>query len=119
MDQPVPKVTAADVERIVRRDFPAERYDEVMGVLRRYGTVDYEREPDRVRLAILKLAGGDFSRLEAETQGAKSDYRDTLLAAEYPLCAKKMFHAWSDAERQEVYARDWEQYRKWLERPDR
>jgi len=55
--QPTPTVTAADVERIVRRDFPAERTAEVLAMLDEYGTEEWQRETHRVRLAALKLAG--------------------------------------------------------------
>jgi hypothetical protein len=52
--QPHPTVTRGDVERIVRRDFPADREPEILAMLNEYGTEDWHREPDRVHLAILK-----------------------------------------------------------------
>ena len=61
MTQPTPNVTAADVERVVRRDFPADRFADVMAMLNEYGTEDWQREADRVRLAVLKLAAGSLS----------------------------------------------------------
>jgi hypothetical protein len=36
---------------------------------------------DRIRFAVLKLSGGDLSRLEHEIAGAHYDWRDTLMAA--------------------------------------
>ena len=36
---------------------------------------------DRIRLAVLKLSGGDLERLTREIEGAHFDWRDTLMAA--------------------------------------
>ena len=40
MTQPTPTVTAADVERIVRRDVPADRAAEVLAMLDEYSEAD-------------------------------------------------------------------------------
>ncbi len=82
--QPTPNVTRADVERVLRRDFPPERVAEVLAMLDEYGPDDWHREPERVRLAVLKLAAGNLERLRYELEGAKRDYRDVLSPAEYP-----------------------------------
>ncbi len=84
MKQPKPSATAADVERIVRRDFGAEMASEVHTILLAFGAESWHRETDRVRLAALKLAGGDLSQLRGEIEAASIDYRDTLAAAESP-----------------------------------
>jgi hypothetical protein len=76
--QPTPTVTNADVERIVRRDFPAARVEEVLAMLEEYGGEEWHREAPRVRLAVLKLAEGRMDRLRYEIEGAKCDYRDVL-----------------------------------------
>src|SRR5687767_3459069 len=89
--QPTPKVSRSDVERIVRRDFPADRFDYVMTTLDEYGTKDWQRERDRVQLAVLKLAAGSLDALRRYIEWAKSDYRDVLGPAEYPGYTKKMF----------------------------
>ena len=39
--QPHPTVTGADVERIVQRDFPADRVVEVLAMLGEYGSEDW------------------------------------------------------------------------------
>src|SRR5262245_36909978 len=116
--QPTPTVTGADVERIVRRDFPPERAAEALAMLEEYGTDDWQREPHRVRLAALKLAGGDLTRLRYEIEGAKCDYRDVLGPAEYPGYTKRMFHIekLSEDEQQRIIDADWRQYQDWLTR---
>jgi hypothetical protein len=57
----------------------------VLQLLDQYGAESYERERDRVQIAILKLSGGDVHRLAEMVALAKMDYRDALAAAEYPL----------------------------------
>ena len=52
--QPHPDVRQADLERIVRRDFPADRETEVLAMLNEYGHEEWHRERERVRAAILK-----------------------------------------------------------------
>jgi len=118
MNQPTPTVTRADVERVVRRDFPAEAFSEVLTLLDAYGIEDYEREKDRVQLAVLKLAQGNREKLRREIDGAKCDYRDTLLSAEYPGYGKRMFHLdkASEEKKSQVIERDWKQYIDWLSR---
>ncbi|HZN53815.1 MAG TPA: hypothetical protein VFB67_00705 [Candidatus Polarisedimenticolaceae bacterium] len=115
--QRAPDVTRADVERIVRRDFPAERVGEVLAMLDEYGPEDWHREPDRVRLAVLKLASGSFERLRYEIEGAKRDYRDVLSPAEYPGYGKRMFKKLAPDEERRIIDADWKQYQDWLTRP--
>ena len=55
-----------------------------VSILANYGPKDYEREPARVRLAILKLSGADPERVKTYINLAKIDYRDVLALAEYP-----------------------------------
>jgi len=116
--QPTPSITRADVERIVRRDFPADRSAEVLALLDDYGTEAWQRAPDRVRLAALKLAAGSFERLRSQIEQAKCDYRDVLGAAEYPGYMKLLFRIQDlpPDERQRVIDADWSQYQDWLTR---
>ena len=111
MNQPTPSVTRSDVERIVRRDFSSEDCATVMALLDYYGTESYEREKDRVQLAVLKLAAGSIDELLCQIQTAKLDYRDVLSLAEYPS------YRWSEkdeAKIQKMYRDDWQQYSDWL-----
>jgi hypothetical protein len=117
VNQPVPQVTAADVERIVRRDFPADLVSEVTTLLEGYGGEDWQREPYRVRLAALKLAAGDLDELRRQLDWAKIDYRDVIAPAEYPGYSSQWLGpaGTPDEPPQAVVAADWEQYRGWLE----
>jgi hypothetical protein len=114
--QPVPKLTDADVERIVRRDFPSDKVAEVFTVLEAYGTEPWHREPARVRIAACKLAAGNLDRLQQEIARAKEDYRDTLAAAEYPRYCRCVPgpEMVSEEDEKRVIDADWKQYQEWF-----
>ena len=116
--QPVPKVTGADVERIVRRDFPADQVSEALALLEEYGKESWHRETHRVRVATLKLAAGSIERLRQEIEGAKRDYRDVLAYAEYPGYFRQVPASGkiSADERRQVIDTDWKQYQHWFGR---
>lgn len=118
MNQHIPTVDRADVERIVTRDFPPELRAQVLLALSAYGTESYQREPHRIHLNILKLAGGDLARVVQETESAGCDYRDTILSAEYPNYRRKMFHidGLPQLERDRIIEADKQQYKAWLHR---
>ena len=72
-------------ERIVariRRDFPADEVDAVVGRLRSLSLPLAGDGPHtRIEAALLALAAGSWSRLTAEAAQAEVDWRDTLVAA--------------------------------------
>lgn len=115
--QPTPKVTKDDVNRIIIRDFGAERSAEVKTILSEYGGQDGQRDSSRVHLAILKLAQSDLELLRRETKTACSDYRDVLCSAEYSRYAALGSSSASDKHAQEVAIQeDWKEYQEWLNR---
>ncbi len=82
--------------------------------LNEYGTEAHEQEPVRVRLAILKLAGGSIDKLQKNTTFAKQDFRDILVWAEYPRQANN--GSFSDNQkRNKLIEADREEYRSWLD----
>jgi hypothetical protein len=85
MRQPTPSVTENDVERIVRRDYPANVADEILALI---ATVTVREKP-RVVLACLKIASGNVDRLRANLSCASGYYRELLGEAEYPLATKR------------------------------
>lgn len=116
--QPKPNVTRKDIERVVHRDFPASQADLVFSLLSQYGTDEWHREPERVQLAVLKLAAGNVERLRGALATACADYRDVLAQAEYPRYFQKVdlsSNASSD-EAQQIIDADWKQYSEWLGR---
>jgi hypothetical protein len=117
-EQPIPTVTGADVERVVRRDFLPDQVSEVLALLDEYGAEPWQRESHRVRLAALKLAAGSLERLRYEIESAKCDYRDVLGPAEYPGYGERMFRIQElpQGEEQRIIDADWAQYQEWLKR---
>jgi hypothetical protein len=114
-----PKPTQEDVEKIVRRDFPPDKFTAVMNTLSSYGLKDWHREVPRVRLAILKLAKGDWLKVQSYVDIATSDFRDVLGEAEYPayvahLKSGRRVEGLPHDEQQQVAADDSSQYVEWL-----
>ena len=97
-------LTAADIERIISREFPSAKL-EVKGILESYGKQPWEHEPHRVRAAVLYLAKGKIEDVRSLVRAACSDYRDVLMWAEYP--------SYDEGER--ARDTDVERYRAWLE----
>ena len=116
MNQPIPAVNENDVIRIVKRDYSATQFDTVMTILNEYGAEYWQRGVNRVRLAVLKLAGGDIQTLRREIDVAKRDYRDVLAYAEYPEYMKKVSPSsnLTELERKKIILADWMQYQSWL-----
>ena len=70
--------------------FGGSKLAEVMAALDEYGTESYEREVNRVKLAILQLSEGNMEKLLYWIKTAKVDYRDPLAARELgPLWPEK------------------------------
>jgi hypothetical protein len=118
--QPVPLVTRDDVERVVQRDYEPREHASALAILTEYAPDGQASEHARVHLAALKLAAGDIAELRARIDSAKLDFRDVLLAAEYPGAGAI---GWTDFEKltidhqQRIHDADWDQYVQWLGRP--
>jgi hypothetical protein len=70
--------TRAEVVDAIRAAFPASAPGAVLAVLDRYGIEPYERERERVQLAIVELSKGSEEKLLHFVRVAKTDYRDVL-----------------------------------------
>lgn len=75
------KPTRDDVIARVRHDFPDEDPEVVLAILDRYGLKGFQRERNRVHLAILTLSEKNLRHLIHYTKAAEEDYRDVLLWA--------------------------------------
>lgn len=82
-------------------------------ILNEYGIENYEYEPYRVRLAVLKLAGTNVDRLIEYIDTAKQDYRDILSWAEYPRQIKCV-SLQCDKKKQKLISDDEYEYNEWL-----
>ena len=98
-----------------------EDQETVRRALAHYGVESCEPEPDRVRLAILKTSEGNIDRLIKLVRGAKRDYRDALMAAEYPEEARSSWALHPNLSKDEqrrlaqIRERDRRQYLEWLQ----
>ena len=72
----------------IQKVFPKSSWSRVLELLDTYGVESYERERERVQLAILKLSEGNEEKLREFVAVAKRDYRDVLFWAENPDEAK-------------------------------
>jgi hypothetical protein len=83
-DQAIITHSREDVVAAARAAFPQVNQVSLLQSLDNYGFEPYERERERVQLAILKLSDGSEEKLREFIAVAKRDYRDVLLWAEYP-----------------------------------
>jgi hypothetical protein len=98
------------LEAMFPEDFTRRRVRKILGG---YGREAREREPDRVRLAILKLAGAALRPVEKFTGYAREDYRNILAWAEYPRQAREWVMPGAD-EKQKLIEADRTEYENWL-----
>lgn len=71
-----------EVERELVRAFPGRMREAAIRELERYGDGPHEKEPLRVRLAIIRLSRGSIDEVRQLVDAAKQDYRDVLMWAE-------------------------------------
>jgi hypothetical protein len=91
---------------------PAKAED-ALAVLDGYGMDSWDRGKERVQLALLKISEGDVEKLRLYARGAESDYRGTLIPAEFPEESQASSKT-PAAEMAEIRKRDREQYEAWL-----
>jgi hypothetical protein len=114
MEQFVPDVSDADVERILQREVPPEEQEEIRKLIRQVKV----REKPRVVLACIKNSAGDIAKLRYNLGEASGYYREHIGEAEYPNYMKKIFRIdrLSEAEKSSLIERDKNQYLAWLNR---
>ena len=72
----------------IRASFPRADPRVILALLDEYGVEPYQRERDRVQLAIVNLSAGDEAKLRYFLDVAKQDYRDVLFWSDNPDEAK-------------------------------
>lgn len=102
----------------MRRDFTADEYATVTAMRGEYRPEKWRQGCNRVQLAVLKVANGNVQKLRACLDSAKQDYRDILVAAEYPAYSRIGFRIRElpENERRRIINEDWRQYEEWLKR---
>ena len=103
------------VKKILDKLFPSvDERKQVAEVLGKYGGASWQPEEDRVRLAILKLAGRNLDQIQYYTVQACRDYRNVLASAESPNQMANPFLRKNDPDRYaELVEEDKKQYRDW------
>jgi len=114
VSQYVPDVTEADIERVVRRDYPPEALAAIEALVRDVEVI----EKPRVIMACLKNANGDFEKLKGELHNASGWWREIISDAEYPNYTRQWFriNKLSEEEQQRIIEKDKNQYLAWLRR---
>lgn len=102
------------VRTLVDRLFPPGERSAALALLEGYGGAPHERESLRVRVAALKVSGGQLGELERSIAHARMDYRDVLAWAEYPGALTMSTWKMPPAEAARVRAADRTQYLAWL-----
>ena len=104
------------VRKKIRQVFPARAEEEILEILKGYGSEGYETGQARIYLAILKLC--EEKQLTDPSQyvkAARQDFRDVLAWAEYPHQMK--FGPTKDPVKSaSLKEQDEEQYQAWLKR---
>ena len=113
MQDPIPKVSDKDVERIIVRDFGVPSLPLVMEKLSRYKS-ESKTGVNRIRAAILKLSSGKLSELEIAISTAIADYRDVIAWTETPLYFREVNKNLSEDEKSDLLESDWINYQKWF-----
>jgi|SRR6266850_629986 len=84
--------------------------------LLRYGASSDEPEPERVRLAVLKLAGSNSDELKKMVDGAKEDWEDIVSWAERPRETRAHMgnHKLHENQKRKIQTEDRDEWNSWL-----
>lgn len=105
--------TVQAVQRVIEIDYAFEAQEAVAKILLDYGDQSFHAEPERVRLAALKLAAGDIDALRRAISAAQIDYRDILAWAESPNEMGR-FSRKNTLSRKQALDEDKRQWQEWL-----
>ena len=121
---PEPVALTPLVIKKVRQSFLPDQQLEALGLLEKecgrnlpLSEGDIAQDLERVRLAVIKLAGGSLAELLRQIDIARVDWRDVLSSAEYPEASGMGFVEYNNLEvrnRNQIKARDRQQYVAWL-----
>ena len=103
--------------KVLRRLFPdSNDRKEAEKILSAYGTRSFHSEIQRVRTAILKVAGSNLEALSNQTETACCDYRDALCDAEYSNQSKSWGLRKRDPKKyQRIKEKDLKEHLEWID----
>jgi hypothetical protein len=108
---------ATSIDRKLRGLYPhPSKRRAALNELLRYGISSDEPEPERVRLAILRLAGSDPDELKKTVDGAKEDWEDIVSWAERPRETRCHLgnHKLHENQRRKIQQEDRDEWNSWL-----
>tara|TARA_B110001450_G_C17340266_1_gene367189 strand:- start:207 stop:566 length:360 start_codon:yes stop_codon:yes gene_type:complete len=103
--------------KVITAMFPKnEERELIIKKLEDYGKEDWQIEPERVRLAILKLSYDNPGKFNDMVECACGDYRDVLYFAETPLSGEDWDLPEDDPKKyQELMKTDKRNYLSWID----
>lgn len=110
--QPAAKISDQLLDALIDRDYKSNA-----GLVRsKLNNIDSNNIAGRNRIAagILKLANKNFDTLDELIEKANEDYRDIMMWAEYPRCAKTGFGGLAKKQRKQIYINDFIEFSNWL-----
>jgi hypothetical protein len=115
-EQPIAKISPELLARLIEREFPntAVLVTEKLKLVKS----DSEQGRRRISAAILRLASGDFEKLDSLIHKANYDFRDIISAAEYPRNAIHGFARQTYRKEKSQYQADWKDYTTWLDKAE-
>jgi hypothetical protein len=111
--QPIAKISDRTLERLISRDFGINANEVKQKLLKVNSTPNGK---NRISAAILKLANKDVNAIYKLIEG-NNDFRDIVINAEYPRCAKLGFDTIKKSVMKQIYLEDWKEYSTWLNKP--
>lgn len=111
-DQPTPNITDKVLDRLIRREFPKN----VQEVKKKLDLIesDSKKGKNRFSAAVLRLSGGDLSKIDTYVEMCNYDFRDVIMQAEYRRISQTAFDDTNINEEKEKYLGDWTDYLTWL-----
>jgi hypothetical protein len=112
--QPTASITSRTLNRIIRREF-GNKSQEVKQKLEQV-TSETNNGKNRISASILKLSNKDFTAIDDYIKKSNDDFRDVIMKAEYPRCAKVSFEGTPRQTVKQIHLEDWIEYSKWLKK---
>ena len=106
--------TASTVAKVINRVWTGADRDAARGILDLVSGHGDSTAKARLQLAAIKLSASDLSDLRRWVLAANGDYRDVLMAAEYPAQLQAKPSSSDDPAQLGLVEADLEQYRSWL-----
>lgn len=109
--QPAAEISDQLLDKLIERDYKSNAYI----VKTKFKNIN-GAEKNRIAADILKIANKNFENLDELIEKANEDYRDIMMWAEYPRCAKVDFGKLDKKQRKQIYIDDFIEYSDWLKR---